>query len=150
MTVKINYWAVVAAAATTLVTSGLWYVVFGNTWLTLRGIDPSTADRTPEAWVMVAQFTRNLVVASALAFLLRRYGTATAGGALRLGLLLWFGFEAMAIVGAVLHEQYPVGLYAIHAGDALQATLVMALILGTWARRADQRRNSRPESAMAG
>jgi hypothetical protein len=145
---KINYWAVVAAAAATLVTSAMWYVVFGNTWLTLRGIDPSTADPTPEAWVMVAQFVRNLVVAFAVAILLSRFGTVTAGGALRLGLLLWFCFEAMAIVGSVLHEQYPLGLYAIHAGDALQATLVMALILGTWRRRPKLRDNTRSEPSV--
>jgi len=130
----INYWAVVVAAAATLVASFVWYVVFGNAWLTLRGIDPSTADTTPEVWVMVAQFVRNLVVAFALAFLLSRLRTTTVGGALRLGLLVWVGFEAMAIAGSVLHEQYPLGLYAIHVGDALMATLVMTLILGRWRR----------------
>jgi hypothetical protein len=148
-TTKINYWAVSTAAAATLVTSAMWYVVFGNAWLTLRGIDPSTTNPTPEAWVVVAQFARNLAVASVLAFLLSKVGTVTAGAALRLGLLLWFGFEAMAIVGSVLHEQYPLGLYAIHAGDALQATLVMAFILGAWRRRADPRRNTRSAPAAA-
>lgn len=130
----INYWAVAVAAAATLVASFVWYIVFGNAWLTLRGIDPSTADTTPEAWVMVAQFVRNLVVAFVLAVLLSRLGTATLGDALRLGLLVWVGFEAMAIAGSVLHEQYPLGLYAIHVGDALMATLVMTLILGLWRR----------------
>ena len=66
----INYWAVAVAAAATLVASSVWYTVFGNAWLTLRGLDPSTADLTPEVWVMVGQFVRNLVVASVLAFLL--------------------------------------------------------------------------------
>jgi hypothetical protein len=49
-------------------------------------------------------------------------------------LLVWFGFEAMAVVGSVLHEDYPLGLYLIHVGDALQATLLMALILTAWRR----------------
>jgi Protein of unknown function (DUF1761) len=130
----INYRAVAVAAAATLVASSVWYIVFGNAWLTLRGLDPSTADTTPAAWVLVAQFARNLVVAVVLALLLRRLGTATLGGALRLGLLVWVGFEAMAIAGSVLHEQYPLGLYAIHVGDALLAMLVMTLILGLWRR----------------
>jgi hypothetical protein len=132
----INYWAVAVAAAATLVASSVWYTVFGNAWLTLRGLDPSTADTTPAVWVLVGQFARNLVVAVVLAFLLRRLGTATWGGALRLGLLVWVGFEAMAIAGSVLHEQYPLGLYAIHVGDALLATLTMTLILGLWRRAA--------------
>src|SRR5215207_11466045 len=42
----------------------------------------------------------------------------------------------MAVVGSVLHEEYPLGLYLIHVGDALQATLLMALILGAWRRDA--------------
>ena len=53
-----------------------------------------------------------------------------------MGLLVWLGFEAMAVVGSVLHEGYPLGLYLIHVGDALQVTLVMALILGAWGRDA--------------
>jgi hypothetical protein len=131
---RVNYWAVVVAAATTIVTSSVWYVVFGNAWLTLRGIDPSTADVTPEVWQVVGQLARNLVVAFVLACLLSRLETATWGGALRLGLLVWVGFQAMAVTGSVIHEDYPLGLYAIHVGDALQATLIMALILGVWRR----------------
>jgi len=130
----INSWAVVVAAAATLVASSVWYAVFGNAWLTLRGIDPSTADLTPAVWVLVGQYARNLVVALVLAVLLRRLGIVTWGGALRLGLLVWVGFEAMAIAGSVLHEQYPLGLYAIHVGDALLGTVTMTLILGRWPR----------------
>jgi hypothetical protein len=40
------------------------------------------------------------------------------------------------VVGSVLHEDYPLGLYMIHVGDALQAILLMALILGAWRRDA--------------
>ena len=47
---------------------------------------------------------------------------------------MWFGFQAMAVAGSVLHEGYPLGLYLIHVGDALQATLLMALILTAWRR----------------
>jgi hypothetical protein len=133
---KVNYWAVLVAAATSLITSALWYVVFGSAWLRLRGIDPSTAEMTPQTWQMAGQFARNLVVAFVLAYLLSRLAATTLKDALWLGLLVWFGFQAMAVVGSVLHENYPLGLYLIHFGDALQATLTMALILGTWRRDA--------------
>jgi uncharacterized membrane protein len=63
---------------------------------------------------------------------------ATWKRALQVGLLVWFGFEAMAVAGSVLHAGYPLGLYLIHVGGALQATLVMALILGAW-RGGDRR-----------
>jgi hypothetical protein len=131
---RVNYWAVLVAAATILVTSALYYIVLGNAWLTSRGIDPSTAEMAPQAWQMVGQFARNLVVAFVLAHLLRWLEVATWKRALQVGLLVWFGFQAMAVVGSVLHEDYPLGLYLIHVGDALQATLLMALILGAWRR----------------
>jgi hypothetical protein len=87
---------------------------------------------------MAGQFARNLVVATVLDHLLRWLEVATWKRALQVGLLVWFGFEAMAVAGSVLHEGYPLGLYLIHVGDALQATLVMALILGAW-RGGDRR-----------
>jgi Protein of unknown function (DUF1761) len=131
-----RYWTVLGVAAVLpMIASTVWYIVFGEAWLRLRGIDPDTADTTPAAWALVGQFVRNLVVVVVLASLMRRLGVTTVAAALRLGLLVWFGFEAMAIVGAVLHEGYPLGLYAIHTGDALLAMLVVTLVLGTYRRR---------------
>ena len=129
---RVNYWAVLVAAVAVLVTSVLWYVVFGNAWLRLRGIDPDTAELTPPVWQMAGQFARKRVVDTVLDHLLRWLEVATWKRALQVGLLVWFGFQAMAVVGSVLHEGYPLGLYLIHVGDALQATLLMALILGAW------------------
>jgi len=132
---RINYRTVLVAAAAPMVASAVYYIVFGDVWLSLRGIDPSTAQRTPEFWQMAAQLVRNLIVAYVWARLLTRWRVATVGGALRLGLVVWVGFEAMAVAGAVIHEGYPVGLYAIHVGDALMATLIMTFVLGSRRRR---------------
>jgi Protein of unknown function (DUF1761) len=92
---RTNYWAVLVAAATTLVASSVWYTAFGHAWLTLRGLDPSTPV-TPQPWEIAGQLLRNLVVALALATLLRRLGTTTRVGALGLGLLVWVGFQRSA------------------------------------------------------
>ncbi|HEX9094690.1 MAG TPA: hypothetical protein VF990_01165 [Candidatus Dormibacteraeota bacterium] len=51
-----------------------------------------------------------------------------------------FGFNYWAVLvaavvafaGSVIHEHYPWKLYAIHTGDALTKTLVIAVILGVW------------------
>ena len=124
-----GYWLYLAAAAVLpLITSAVWYVMFGPTWLSLRGLDPDTTTR-PELWPMVGQLLRNAVV-GALAILARRLRITSVAAALQLGLLLWLGFEAMAVLGAVLHEQYPIGLDLIHVGDALQATLLMIVLAG--------------------
>lgn len=41
-------------------------------------------------------------------------------------------FQAMAVAGGAIHENYPLQFYAIHAGDALVKTLLMCVILGVW------------------
>jgi len=43
---------------------------------------------------------------------------------------VWIGFQATSIVGSVIHEHYPWRLYAIHSGDELAKTPVLAVILG--------------------
>ena len=57
---RINYLALVVAAAASFVASATWYTILGNTWLTLRGIDPSGATMTPQFWEIVGQLARNL------------------------------------------------------------------------------------------
>ena len=77
MRTNVNYWAVLVAAVTSLVASAVYYIVLGNAWLTLRGIDPSTAEMTPQLWQVAPQFARNLVVAFVLAYILSRLGATT-------------------------------------------------------------------------
>jgi hypothetical protein len=127
----VNWWAVLVGAAVTLVTSSLYYIAFNGLWLSLR----ATTGPRPGAAEIFLQFLQNVVIALALAYLLKWSGTTSRLGALRVGVVVWGGFQAMAIAGSVLHEQYPVGLYLLHCGDALIMTLVMALILGSWRRR---------------
>ncbi len=52
--------------------------------------------------------------------------------AVYLGLAVGIGFQATGIVGSVIHEDYPKQLFAIHVGDALVKTVIMAIILGVW------------------
>jgi hypothetical protein len=88
----------------------------------------------PGAWEIVGQVARNVVEAVVLATLLKWLKVETVRRALRVGLLVWLGFQAMAVLGSVLHEQYPFGLYLLHTGDALMTTVITVLILGRWRR----------------
>jgi hypothetical protein len=135
LTTKMNYWAIGVAAVAALVVSSVWYIALGDVYLELlQGIDSPAAQADPAVAAVVGQVVRNLVVASVLAYLLRRLQVVTWAGALGVGLVVWLGFQAMAVLGSVLHEQYPLGLYALHVGDALVTTLAMAFILGAWQR----------------
>jgi hypothetical protein len=49
----------------------------------------------------------------------------------RLGALVWV-FPAMIPLYSVVHENVPLMLAAIHAGDWLVKLLLMAVIIGVW------------------
>jgi hypothetical protein len=117
---------IVLAAVATLVASAVYYIVFGTVWQRLRG----GATATPQFWELAVQLGRNALVALVFATLLRQLAITGRRGALRLGVLVWLGFQAMEVLGSVVHEGYPLGLYALHVGDALMTTLIMAVILG--------------------
>ncbi|MCI0330082.1 MAG: DUF1761 domain-containing protein [candidate division Zixibacteria bacterium] len=133
----INYWAVVVSALAAFVVGAVWYspLLFGKAYLELRGIVPgAVADITPSAAELLGEFVRNFVIAFVLAHFLVGLGFDNWKGAMQLGLWVWVGFQAMMLLGALLHERMPLMLYAIHAGDALLKTLLMAAILALWRR----------------
>ncbi|MCI0558207.1 MAG: DUF1761 domain-containing protein [Nitrososphaera sp.] len=133
----INYWAVVVAAVAAFVVGAVWYspFLFGKAYIELRGINPNVpADMRPPAGELLGEFVRNLVVAFVLAYFVVRLGVGDWKGAVQLGLWVWIGFQAMLLLGALLHENMPWKLYAIHVGDALVKTLLMTVILGVWRR----------------
>jgi hypothetical protein len=101
----------------------------------LRGMNlDAMADVRPPAGELLGEFVRNLVIAFVLAHFVVRLGVSDWKGAVQLGLGVWVGFQAMLLMGALLHEKMPWMLYAMHAGDALVKTLLMTIILGVWRR----------------
>jgi hypothetical protein len=125
-----NYVRVVAAALAAFVASLAWYTVFGGAMVELSGADRSTAANTATpAWAMLFVVAQSLVVASVLAHLVSRLGIVDRIAALRLGALVWI-FPASILLGSVVHENVPLALAAIHAGDWLAKLLLMSFILG--------------------
>lgn len=130
----INYWAVLAAALATLFASSLYYGSLGGIYQSLSP-DPSAAIATPQPWEIGGQLARNIVEILVIAWIMQRLRIATWRDAVGLGLLLWLGFQAMAVAGSVLHEHYPLGLFALHIGDALVTTLISVVVLHAWQKR---------------
>ena len=129
---RMNYLAVVVAAVAAFVASSVWYAIFGNAWMELRGIDPATAaDMATPAWTILFVVVQSLVVAFMLAYFVVQLGIVDWRGAVRLGALIWV-FPAMILLGSVVHENVPLMLAAIHAGDWLVKLLLMTGILGVW------------------
>ena len=131
---KVNPIAVFVATVLAFIASAVYYAgPLGTIWVELAGIDPAAAGLSPMR--IIAQFIRELIVVSALAWLIARTGAGSWFSALRVGLVVWLGFQAMAIAGSVIHENYPWQLYAIHSGDALMKSVLTSIILGIWRKR---------------
>ena len=121
--------AVLVAA---FVVSSVWYTIFGSALMELRGVDPATAaDTATPAWTMLFVIVQSLVVAFVLAYFVVHLGFVDWKGAARLGAMIWV-FPAVILLGSVVHENVPLMLAAIHAGDWLVKLLLMAGIIGMW------------------
>ncbi len=81
---------------------------------------------------MALELGRNVVVASVVAGLVALLGITGWAGALQLAIALWIGFPIVLLSGSVIHENVPLKLAAIHAGDWLAKLLVIAVIVGLW------------------
>ena len=140
---RVNYVAAVVAAVAAFVASSVWYAIFGNAWMELRGIDPATAaDTATPLWTMLFVVFQSLVVAFMLAYFVVHLGVDNWKGGVRLGALVWV-FPAMILLGSVVHENVSVMLAALHAGDWLVKLLLMAVVLGLWRKGGGGSKGSR-------
>ena len=131
---KMNYWAIIVAAIAAFVISSLYYspLLVGNLW---RSVEPvATAGMKASMWKALAELARTFVITLVLARLIAMLGAADWKSGLRLALWLWFGFSALMWVGAIMWEKTPWQIAAIHSGDWLIKTVLIAVILGTWHR----------------
>jgi hypothetical protein len=131
---KTNYWAILVAAITAFVISSLYYspLLLGGIW---RTVDPVvTAALKPSMTKALVEFIRTVAITLVIARLLAFLEVVDWKSALQLAALLWFGFSALMWVGAVMWEKTPWAVAAIHSGDWLVKTVLIAFILGVWHR----------------
>jgi hypothetical protein len=126
-----------AVAVTTLAAfmfSSVWYIVFGKAWMKLLGNDQgATADvRRVPTWKKLLELVRTFVVTLAMAHVITLAGIVGWLDAVQLGIWIAIGFPVMILVGSVTWDKRPWQLAAIHAGDWIVKTLLMAVILGMW------------------
>ena len=129
---KVNYWAIIVAGIAAFMVSSLYYspLLLGNVW---RSVDPvATAGMKPSMWKALAELARTFLITLVLARLISMLGAADRKSALRLALLLWFGFCALMWSGAIMWEKTPWQIAAIHSGDWLIKTVLISIILGAW------------------
>lgn len=136
---RVKLLAVGVVAVVLFLVGWLWYspLLFGNAYLALRSIDSSAISAaTPPPGELIAELIRCFVVAYTFAYFIVRLDIDSVKGALILALFVWTGFQGFVLIGSVIHEGYPVRLFAIHAGDALVKAIIACIILALWYKRA--------------
>ena len=131
---RVNYWAIVVAAVAAFVMSSLYYspLLLGGVW---RSVDPvATAGMAPSIGKILGEIVRTLVITFVVARLITLLGSTDWKSAVHLAIWLWFGFSAMMWIGAIMWEKTPWQIAAIHSGDWLLKTMLIAVILGVWRR----------------
>jgi len=129
---KTNYWAVVVAALSAFVLSSLYYspLLLGNVW---RAVDRvATTGTTPSIAKVVGEILRTIIITFVIARVIALVGGSDWQSAVRVALWLWFGFSGMMWVGAIMWERIPWPIAAIHSGDWLLKTILIANILSVW------------------
>jgi Protein of unknown function (DUF1761) len=146
---KINYWAVLVAALAAFLMSSLYYspLLLGHMWLAVDS--GSAAGTTPSIGRVLAEMVRTLVITFVVARLIALLGGTDWKGAVCLALWLWFGFSGMMWVGAIMWEKTPWQVAAIHSGDWLLKTILIAVILGAWRAKGSSRERKPSYSACA-
>lgn len=132
---------IVVAIACAFVASSLWYspVLFGRQFLQLSGFVSASK---PSIAIVASEMLRNLLLASAISWILARQGPPKLSSVLGFAAALFLGFPVVLLSGSVMWQHVPVGLALIHCGDWLIKILLMTLI--PWAVCRNAEIQSRP------
>jgi hypothetical protein len=129
---NVNWWAVFVSAVVAYVIGGVWYAppVFGNRWMAALG--KSKAQLGSQIKPMIAQFFFALVIATALAAVVVRFGAVTWIEGAAIGLLLSLGFVATSLLADWMFCGFNMKLYWIQVGHKVFFVTAMGAILGAW------------------
>ena len=128
--IKIKHWAIIVTGLLAFALSLIWYspLLFGKIWKTLRS---SSVSSTPE-WTMIFAPLREIIAGYILAYFIVRLSLKDWKSAVRLSFMLWVAFYVVSLAGAVLWDNMPWQLGAVHAGDWFMKMMFMALVLSYW------------------
>jgi Protein of unknown function (DUF1761) len=126
----IDLLAVIAAAIVVFVLGSTYYAVLGAQLAEVS--DAAAAGEQPPPWKLAVELLRCVIIAAVVAGLVAQGDIDEWAGGLLLGLALWVGFPAVLWTGAMLWENTPWKLAAIHAGDWLMKLLVVGVIVSVW------------------
>jgi hypothetical protein len=126
---ELDVLAVLVATVAVFVLGATYYALLGGR---LARVGAAAAAGEPMPPWKLLELLRGLIVSVVVAGLAAQAGIDGWTGGLVLGLALWIGFPFVLWTGAMLHENTPWGLAAIHGGDWLVKLLAVAVIVSVW------------------
>lgn len=129
---KLNWLAVLAAAASTFMLGGAWYspALFGKAWQRECGFTDAQLQSRSMGAVFGTSFLLALIMAFNLAAFLQ--GPPDIAWGISAGALAGVGWVAMAMGVTYLFEARSLKLFLIDAGYHAVAFMLMGAILGAW------------------
>jgi hypothetical protein len=135
--VRLNYVAILVAAVANFLFEAVWYTLFlkswlsgiGRTmeWLEAAGVNPALQYGTALACAAV--------MAAVISWVTQMTGPQTALRGMKVGAILWLGFELTAYSTEYVFEVRPWSLLGINAGFWLIGMVLMGAIVGAWKKK---------------
>lgn len=127
----INWWAVLAAAASSFLVGGIWYgPLFGRLWMAASGLKAEDLKASSAPTIFVGAWVLSLVAAASFAVFLGPHVDAVTGALY--GATAGVCWVATSFGVNYLFERKGLRLFLINGGyHAVQFTLI-GLILGAW------------------
>ena len=129
-----SLFGVYVAALAGMAVGFVWYSpgVFGKKWIALMGISEAECKENKKKGMfktLLLAYVNLLIMAFVMEYVFVAVQAKTLGDAFWISVLIWAGFVATVLFGAVLWEKKPMGVFNINALHYLATMIVMALIL---------------------
>ena len=132
----IHWLPVIVSAVAVFAIGALWYspVLFGRAWVKAHGHTPEklAAMRSSMGPAYGVSFVCYLVMAIAMAILIKRMDVFYVRGGVKLGALIGVGFAATVGLTANMFSEKPLATWLIDAGYQIAYLMVMGAILVAW------------------
>lgn len=133
---SVNNLAVLTSAIASMAVGFVWYspLMFQKPWMKYSKFDPKKLRNTQKEQQKNygISFISTIITSYVIALLLNAVLVVHLGEGLTLGLLLWGGLVAPAMLMDVLFQRMPWKLFWINSGYQLASILVSSAILTVW------------------
>ncbi|SRR6266496_2184868 len=136
MNVEVNIWAVLLAAASSMVVGSIWYAkgIFGRAWIKLTKVNEKDMGGPAAAKALTMTVVVSFLTAYVLAHMIflshQFFHNSFFQDAIDTAFWAWLGFTAARIITHDAFEHRPAKLTALNCAHELVTLVVMGAIIG--------------------